>query len=97
MKLLSPTPTLRALLRATPLFAWSENKFLLAAYSTTVFTTRFHRSHFLGPRCAIKCAKENNPLTEAQTWRLNPFGMDPSAVFVFSALFLRLEPLTSNF
>src|SRR6266481_2292530 len=72
MKLLSPTPTLRALLRATPLFAWSENKFLLAAYSTTVFTTRFHRSHFLGPRCAIKCAKENNPLTEAQTWRLNP-------------------------
>jgi hypothetical protein len=45
----------------------------------------------------IKCAKENNPLTEAQTWRLNPFGMDPSAVLVFSALFLRLEPLTSNF
>jgi hypothetical protein len=43
------------------------------------------------------CAKENNPLTEAQTWRLNSFGMDPSAVFVFSALFLRLEPLTSNF
>ena len=25
------------------------------------------------------------------------FGMDSSAVFVFSALFLRLEPLTSNF
>ncbi len=30
-------------------------------------------------------------------WRLNPFGMDSSAVFVFSALFLCLEPLTSNF
>jgi hypothetical protein len=30
-------------------------------------------------------------------WRLNPFGIDSSAVFVFSALFLRLEPLTSNF
>jgi len=33
----------------------------------------------------------------AQTWRLNPFGVDPSAVSAFSALFLRLEPLTSNF
>jgi len=41
--------------------------------------------------------QENNPLTEGQTWRLNLFGMDPSAVFVFSALFLRLEPITSNF
>src|SRR5258708_9896980 len=49
MKLLSPTPTLRALPRATLLSASSENKFLLAASSTTVFTTPFHRSHFLGP------------------------------------------------
>src|SRR5260370_7130371 len=47
MKLLSPTPTLRALPRATLLSASSENKFLLAASSTTVFTTPFHRSHFL--------------------------------------------------
>jgi RNA polymerase sigma-70 factor (ECF subfamily) len=55
MKLLSPTPTLRVLLRATPLFASSENKFFLPASSTTVFTTRFHRSHFLGPRCDRSC------------------------------------------
>jgi hypothetical protein len=49
MKLLSPTPTLRALLRATPLSASSKNEFLHAASSTTVFTIPFHPSHFLGP------------------------------------------------
>jgi hypothetical protein len=48
-------------------------------------------------RTPHKYAKENNSLTEAQMCRLNPFGMDSSAVFVFSALFLCLEPLTSNF
>jgi len=37
----------RALPRATLLSASSENKILLAASSTTVFTTPFHRSHFL--------------------------------------------------
>jgi hypothetical protein len=41
MKRLSPTPTLRALLRATPLFASSENKFFLPASSTTVSQHRF--------------------------------------------------------
>src|SRR5260370_42215384 len=41
MKLLSPTPTLRALPRATLLSASSENKFLLAASSTTVSQHRF--------------------------------------------------------
>ena len=51
-----PTPTLRALLRATLLSAWSENKFFLAASSTTVFTTRFHRRHFLGPRSDESCS-----------------------------------------
>src|SRR5258708_5494920 len=51
MKLLSPTPTLRALPRATLLSASSENKFLLAASSTTFFTPPFPRSLFLGPRC----------------------------------------------
>src|SRR5258708_20289427 len=56
MKLLSPTPTLRALPRATLLSASSENKFLLAASSTTVFTPPFHRSHFLGPRCDGSCS-----------------------------------------
>src|SRR5258708_10281694 len=56
MKLLSPTPTLRALPRATLLSASSENKFLLAASSTTVFTTPFHRSHFLGPRRHESCS-----------------------------------------
>src|SRR5215470_5356935 len=50
MKLVSPTPTLRALLRATPLSAPSENEFLHATSSTTVFTTPFHPSHVLGPR-----------------------------------------------
>jgi len=47
----------------------------------------------MSPYRTIKCAKENNPLTEAQTWRL--YG--PSAVFVFSVLLRRLGPLTSNF
>src|SRR5260370_16618788 len=46
MKLLSPTPTLRALLRATPLFASPENNFLLPAYSTTVSTSPFPPTHF---------------------------------------------------
>src|SRR5258708_13138251 len=70
MKLLSPTPTLRALPRATLLSASSENKFLLAASSTTVFTTPFHRSHFLGPRCDGSCsaahfgAPQNRPFPQ---------------------------------
>jgi hypothetical protein len=34
----------------------TEHKFLLAASSTTVFTTPFHRSHFLGPRCDRSCS-----------------------------------------
>ncbi len=56
MKLLSPTPTLRALLRATPPSASSENKFLHATSSTTVFITPFHPSHFLGPRFDGSCS-----------------------------------------
>src|SRR5258708_930832 len=60
MKLLSPTPTLRALPRATLLSASSENKFLLAASSTTVFTTPFspapfHGGIFLGPGWEGSC------------------------------------------
>jgi hypothetical protein len=56
MKLLSPTPTLRALPRATLFSASSENKFFLAASSTTVFTAPFHPSHFLGPRFDGSCS-----------------------------------------
>src|SRR5882724_2995555 len=56
MKLLSTTPTLRALPHAMPLSVSSQNKSLLAASSTTVFATRFHRSHFLGPRCDGSCS-----------------------------------------
>jgi hypothetical protein len=56
MKLLSTTPTLRALPRATPLSASSQDKSLLAPASTTVFTTPIHRSHFLGPRCDGSCS-----------------------------------------
>jgi hypothetical protein len=56
MKRLSPTPTLRALLRATPLSASSKNEFLPARSATTVFTTPFHSSHFLGPRFDGSCS-----------------------------------------
>jgi Putative transposase len=56
MKRLSPTPTLRALLRATPLSASSKNEFLHARSATTVFTTPFHSSHFLGPRFDGSCS-----------------------------------------
>ena len=63
MKLLSPTPTLRALLRATPLSASSENKFLHAISSTIVFTTPFHPSHFLGSRFNGSCSAAPFPRT----------------------------------
>ena len=53
MKRLSPTPTLRVLLRATSLSAFPPNRSLRSASLTTLLKVLCRRSQLIGPSCCV--------------------------------------------